>query len=209
LPQPWPPFAKLPFGCFTPSGVHAIVATVGCIVMAIYVFVGMVSYPKPVRAWRRVSGVVLILSRGVGTLQGPTAFSTDVGRSRGNRRSEVALGEVDLFATTAVPSVSTSRIPVYGPLAFVPWNMTRTVSRRTCQYPPKRCAPSSAPAEPITLVNGSSGCNEQRVGRGIGSAKCNGAVSRPGAVETGSSNSAPSPGRESSELPKFCNPPEP
>ena len=39
-----------------------IVGTIGCTVMAIYVFVGIVSYPNPIRTWRRVAAVVLILS---------------------------------------------------------------------------------------------------------------------------------------------------
>lgn len=39
-----------------------IVGTIGCTAMAIYVFVGMVSYPNPVRTWRRVATVVLIAS---------------------------------------------------------------------------------------------------------------------------------------------------
>jgi hypothetical protein len=52
-----------PDPAFTPlSPGSPIVATIGCTVLAIYVFVGMVSYPNPVRTWRRVSAVVLILS---------------------------------------------------------------------------------------------------------------------------------------------------
>ena len=52
-----------PDPAFTPLSLGApIVGTVVCIMMAIYVFVGMVSYPNPVRTWRRVSAVVLILS---------------------------------------------------------------------------------------------------------------------------------------------------
>ena len=52
-----------PDPAFTPLSLGSpIVATVGCTVVAIYVFVGMVSYPNPVRTWRRVSAVVLILS---------------------------------------------------------------------------------------------------------------------------------------------------
>lgn len=48
---------------FTPLAPGSpMVATIGCSTMAIYVFVGMVSYPNPVRTWRRVSAVVLILS---------------------------------------------------------------------------------------------------------------------------------------------------
>ena len=48
---------------FTPLSVGSpIVATIGCTVVAIYVFVGMVSYPNSVRTWCRVSAVVLILS---------------------------------------------------------------------------------------------------------------------------------------------------
>jgi uncharacterized membrane protein len=52
-----------PDPAFTPLTVGSpIVGTIGCTTMAIYVFVGMVSYPNPVRTWRRVSAVVLILS---------------------------------------------------------------------------------------------------------------------------------------------------
>jgi hypothetical protein len=52
-----------PSTAFTPLSLGSpIVATVGCTIMAVYVFVGMVSYPNPVRTWRRVAAVVLILS---------------------------------------------------------------------------------------------------------------------------------------------------
>ena len=52
-----------PDPAFTPLTLGPpIVGTMGCTVMAIYVFVGMVSYPNPVRTWRRVADVVLILS---------------------------------------------------------------------------------------------------------------------------------------------------
>ena len=52
-----------PDPAFTPLSLGSpIVATIGGTVVAIYVFVGMVTYPNPVRAWRRVSAVVLILS---------------------------------------------------------------------------------------------------------------------------------------------------
>jgi len=48
---------------FTPLSVGSpIVATVACTIMAIYVFMGVVSYPNPVHTWRRVSAVVLMLS---------------------------------------------------------------------------------------------------------------------------------------------------
>ena len=48
---------------FTPLSLGSpIVGTIGCTAMAIYVFVGMVSYPNQVRTWRRVSALVLILS---------------------------------------------------------------------------------------------------------------------------------------------------
>jgi hypothetical protein len=48
---------------FTPLALASpIVATIGCTAMAVYVFVGMASYPKPIRTWRRVSAVVLALS---------------------------------------------------------------------------------------------------------------------------------------------------
>ena len=36
--------------------------TIAAAVAAVYVFVGMVSYPNPMRTWRRVAAVVLILS---------------------------------------------------------------------------------------------------------------------------------------------------
>ena len=52
-----------PDPAFTPLTLASpIVATLASTMMAIYVFVGMVSYPNPVRTWRRVSAVVLILS---------------------------------------------------------------------------------------------------------------------------------------------------
>jgi hypothetical protein len=52
-----------PDPAFTPLSLGSpIVATIVCTAMAIYVFVGMVSYPNPVRTWRRVAAVVLILS---------------------------------------------------------------------------------------------------------------------------------------------------
>ncbi|HTC87760.1 MAG TPA: DUF6069 family protein [Bryobacteraceae bacterium] len=52
-----------PDPAFTPLSLGSpIVATVVCTGMAIYVFVGMASYPNPARTWRRVSAVVLILS---------------------------------------------------------------------------------------------------------------------------------------------------
>ena len=52
-----------PDPAFTPLTLASpIVGTIGCTMMAIYVFVGMVSYPNPVRTWRRVAAVVLILS---------------------------------------------------------------------------------------------------------------------------------------------------
>jgi uncharacterized membrane protein len=52
-----------PDPAFTPLSLGSpIVATIGFTGVAIYVFVGMVSYPNPVRTWRRVSAVALILS---------------------------------------------------------------------------------------------------------------------------------------------------
>jgi hypothetical protein len=52
-----------PSPAFTPLNPGSgIVATAGCTMMAIYVFMGMVSYPNPVRTWRRLAAVVLILS---------------------------------------------------------------------------------------------------------------------------------------------------
>jgi uncharacterized membrane protein len=52
-----------PDPAFTPLSLGSpIIATIGCTVVAIYVFVGMVSYPNGVRTWRRVSAIVLILS---------------------------------------------------------------------------------------------------------------------------------------------------
>ena len=53
--HPDPAFSPLTLG-------SPIVGTIGCTLMAIYVFVGMVSYPNPVRTWRRAAAVVLILS---------------------------------------------------------------------------------------------------------------------------------------------------
>ena len=52
-----------PDPAFTPLSLGSpIIATVVCTTMAIYIFVGMASYPNPVRTWRRISTVVLILS---------------------------------------------------------------------------------------------------------------------------------------------------
>jgi hypothetical protein len=52
-----------PDPAFTPLTLASpIVGTIGCTMMAIYVFVGMVSYPNPVRTWRRVAAVVLLVS---------------------------------------------------------------------------------------------------------------------------------------------------
>jgi hypothetical protein len=52
-----------PDPAFTPLSLGApAVGTIGCTMMAIYVFVGMMSYPNPVRTWRRASAVVLTLS---------------------------------------------------------------------------------------------------------------------------------------------------
>jgi hypothetical protein len=52
-----------PDPAFTPLSLGSpIVATVVCTTMAIYVFAGIASYSNPVRAWRRTSAVVLILS---------------------------------------------------------------------------------------------------------------------------------------------------
>ena len=52
-----------PDPAFTPLSLGSpVIGTIGCTVMAIYVFVGMIPNPNPVRTWRRVSAVVLILS---------------------------------------------------------------------------------------------------------------------------------------------------
>ena len=52
-----------PDPAFTPLSLGSpIVATVACTMMAIYVFVGIASYPNPIRTWRRVATVVLVLS---------------------------------------------------------------------------------------------------------------------------------------------------
>jgi hypothetical protein len=52
-----------PDPAFTPLSLGSpIVATIVCTMMAIYIFVGIVSYPNPVRTWRRTSTVVVILS---------------------------------------------------------------------------------------------------------------------------------------------------
>ena len=52
-----------PDPAFTPLAVASpIVGTIVFTMVAIYVFLGMVSYPNPVRTWRRVAAVVLILS---------------------------------------------------------------------------------------------------------------------------------------------------
>lgn len=52
-----------PDPAFTPLSLGSpIVATIACTMMAIYVFVGIMGYPNPIRTWRRISAVVLILS---------------------------------------------------------------------------------------------------------------------------------------------------
>ena len=52
-----------PNPAFTPLSLGSpIVATIVCTAMAIYVFVGLVSFPNPVRKWRRISAIVLLLS---------------------------------------------------------------------------------------------------------------------------------------------------
>jgi hypothetical protein len=52
-----------PDPAFTPLSLGSpVIATIVCTTMAIYVFVGMVSDPNPVRTWRRISAVILILS---------------------------------------------------------------------------------------------------------------------------------------------------
>jgi hypothetical protein len=52
-----------PDPAFTPLSLGSpIIGTIVCTVIAIYVFVGMVDYPNPIRTWRRVSAGVLMLS---------------------------------------------------------------------------------------------------------------------------------------------------
>ena len=52
-----------PDPAFTPLSLGSpVIATIACAMMAIYVFVGIMSYPNPVRTWRRISAVVLVLS---------------------------------------------------------------------------------------------------------------------------------------------------
>ena len=52
-----------PSPAFTPLSLGSpIVATIVCTIMAVYVFVGMASYPNAVRTWRRASAGVLTLS---------------------------------------------------------------------------------------------------------------------------------------------------
>ncbi len=52
-----------PNPAFTPLSIGSpMVATTVCTAMAVYVFVGMASYPNAVRTWRRVSAIVLFLS---------------------------------------------------------------------------------------------------------------------------------------------------
>ena len=52
-----------PDPAFTPLSLGSpMVATIAGTMMAIYIFVGMVSYPNPVRTWRRASAVVVVLS---------------------------------------------------------------------------------------------------------------------------------------------------
>ena len=52
-----------PDPAFTPLTVGSpIVGTIGLTMVAIYVFVGTVSYPNPVRTWRGVGAAALVLS---------------------------------------------------------------------------------------------------------------------------------------------------
>ena len=52
-----------PDPAFTPLTVGSpIVGTIGLTMVAIYVFVGTVSYPNPVRTWRRVAAAAIFLS---------------------------------------------------------------------------------------------------------------------------------------------------
>jgi hypothetical protein len=52
-----------PDPAFTPLSLESpIVATIAFTTMAIYVFLGVVSYPNPIRTWRRLATLVLILS---------------------------------------------------------------------------------------------------------------------------------------------------
>jgi uncharacterized membrane protein len=52
-----------PDPAFTPLTLGSpIVGTIGLTMVAIYVFVGTVSYPNPVRTWRRVAAAALVLS---------------------------------------------------------------------------------------------------------------------------------------------------
>ena len=52
-----------PNPAFTPLSLGSpIVATIVSTMVAIYVFAGMADHPNPVRTWRRVSAVVLVLS---------------------------------------------------------------------------------------------------------------------------------------------------
>jgi hypothetical protein len=52
-----------PDPAFTPLSLGSpIVATIVCTMIAVYVFVGMVSNSNPVRTWRQVSAVIVILS---------------------------------------------------------------------------------------------------------------------------------------------------
>jgi hypothetical protein len=52
-----------PDPAFTPLTLGSpIVGTIGLTMVALYVFVGTVSYPNPVRTWRRVAAAALFLS---------------------------------------------------------------------------------------------------------------------------------------------------
>ena len=54
-----------PDPAFTPLSLGSpIVATIVCTMMAIYIFVGIASYPNQVHTWRRASAMILILSFG-------------------------------------------------------------------------------------------------------------------------------------------------
>ena len=52
-----------PDPAFTPLAAgSSLVATIGFTAIAIYVFTGMASYPNPVRTWRRVAAIALVMS---------------------------------------------------------------------------------------------------------------------------------------------------
>lgn len=99
-----------PDPAFTPLSLGSpIVATIVCTGAAIYVFVGMMSDPHPVGVWRRISGVVLVLSLVPCVFIGAT-------HSMGGRWPEACAlmamhGVVWAICAALLPSLATTKQP--------------------------------------------------------------------------------------------------